>query len=650
MQIELSPFERGTVVYPHPIAQSCGSICRARHEQEQIDAVLKCAEVVTRYVAALAISSFAARSDAGVAPPEALEKFDGNLSFGHFLSVVQAIAKLKCDHPLRTKLTQAFKAKGGDGRAGESLATLLTLRNSLSHNLASSSKAQAVTTHQQHTPAQHLQHALEALDSLLRLPLFVLEEQRYTNKTHTAQRLLLMGETSDPVPETVQLAQFLDHDRKLYVGLPDGILCVYPFLLWEVVFNKQHYGLYLLDARKAPKSKFATVDGDKDDHNGDIVTALQKRVAGQSIEVEQVTLNTGASFFNEWLEKRKLVEQVHRETSGKIPWGDFEPETVHWYGQRLGATGDTQATRTAITKQLLDGRERLKPEEVTQLLLLFGREEIILRRLGRQMIDCRLRKDDDQRWDAREESAANILQCLKHAIAFFSKHIGKDGTTIDGLQATSGSADYIAVRESLVNLFIHQDYADPSTVAQIQPTPDQALFFNAGKALVRPDSLIQGGRSQSRNPLISRALRLIGFAELAGSGLPAVYRAWRDEQRRPPIVESNDESNSFTLVLDWRPAPRVTDVFWKRRIGATVTPVQATALMLAADPLGTSVDELAVAHGVSVDEAQSAVQSLITNVLVRRENGRITIQDHLRAAAEEAKVAAASHEGTNLTT
>ena len=93
----------------------------------------------------------------------------------------------------------------------------------------------------------------------------------------------------------------------------------------------------------------------------------------------------------------------------------------------------------------------------------------------------------------------------KLAIQFFGKHVGIGGVTVDGLQAISGTADYIAMREALVNLFIHQDYADPRTISQIEITKDRVVFFNAGKSLVNKDALVEGGKSQSRNPLVSRS-------------------------------------------------------------------------------------------------------------------------------------------------
>src|SRR4030095_16411165 len=100
--------------------------------------------------------------------------------------------------------------------------------------------------------------------------------------------------------------------------------------------------------------------------------------------------------------------------------------------------------------------------------------------------------------------------------------------------ATSGSADYIAMREALVNVFIHQDYSDSSAAAQIEIQSERSTFFNPGRSLVSGTALLEGGKSQARNPLIARALRLIGFAELAGSGLRELQRVWRNAKRRPP--------------------------------------------------------------------------------------------------------------------
>src|SRR5438552_8996565 len=146
MKIYNTPFENGIVSYPQPIALSCGRIFRARNSQEQLDAILKCAETVTRYLAVVTISSFSARDDANVAIPNGLSNFTGNLSFGHFLNAVQGITTVNCSYPLKDALVAAFKGKKGSSESANArLTRLLNIRNQLSHDLRSSSEANATS-------------------------------------------------------------------------------------------------------------------------------------------------------------------------------------------------------------------------------------------------------------------------------------------------------------------------------------------------------------------------------------------------------------------------------------------------------------------------------------------------------------------------
>lgn len=640
MKFDSAPFENGIAIYPQPIALSCGRICRARNSQEQLDAILKCAETVTRYLAVVAISSFSAREDASIAVPKGLSDFTGSLSFGHFLSAAQAIASINTLHPLKDALTAAFKNKeGGSGLGDTSLIALLNLRNQLGHDLMSISEAKATSIFKEHSPEEALKIALGALDSIFRLPLFVIEEQHLEGGKIIARRLLLMGESQDPLPEDIEINVGFERSRSPYIGLPDGVLCLYPFLIWELVTAKANYSIYFIQSIPERNLKYTTISSDHWEHNSELYNQIQERLNGVTFPGEAVLLKSGSSFLKEWLEKKRAIEQSRRAISGLIPWDELKNEAVRWYGQQLGATAsDTDdKIHRIIGKHLFDGRERLTPEEVRQVILLFGRDQAIRKLLARNVIDCRARKNPDVRWDERRESAGNIIECLKLAIDFFGRHIGIGGTTLEGLKATSGSADYIAMREGLVNLFIHQDFGDPTTVAQIEITQDQTMFFNAGRSLVSNTALVDGGKSQSRNPLISRALRLIGFAELAGSGLREVHRAWREAKRYPPAIESNPEANTFTLILDWRELPVITDEFWKKHLGVNLTPQESAALVLSSAHTGTSAEEIASSQGIRVSEAAEICTTLVRNVLVTQRDNRIYIQEHLTQLAEEAK-------------
>src|SRR5205807_1642665 len=100
-----------------------------------LDAILKCAEVLTRFLAAVSLSSFCGRQDASVPAPRSLTDFTGNLSFGHFLAMTQLIANEAVEHPLKGYVAPGFVRKGNKGgEADAGLIELLNLRNELGHN------------------------------------------------------------------------------------------------------------------------------------------------------------------------------------------------------------------------------------------------------------------------------------------------------------------------------------------------------------------------------------------------------------------------------------------------------------------------------------------------------------------------------------
>jgi len=203
------------------------------------------------------------------------------------------------------------------------------------------------------------------------------------------------------------------------------------------------------------------------------------------------------------------------------------------------------------------------------------------------------------------------------------------GATIDGLKATAGTADYVAMREAVVNLFIHQDYTHAGVAGQVEIRDDRTIFHNAGMALVSDEGLVDGGKSTSRNAVISRALRLIGFAELAGSGLYAVHTAWRKARRRPPKIESNATANTFTLTLDWRPMEERIDGFWKQKLGVKLTPEQAGILSVLVTPEPFTLEQIASATGIYLSDAKAATDYLKLQGLVVGAEGKFALRADL---------------------
>lgn len=199
------------------------------------------------------------------------------------------------------------------------------------------------------------------------------------------------------------------------------------------------------------------------------------------------------------------------------------------------------------------------------------------------------------------------------------------------------------MREALVNMFIHQDFTDDTAAAQVEIGTEKVVCFNTGKSLVKQRALIEGGKSQARNPMIARALRLIGFAELAGSGLRQLQHVWRTQRRRPPQMESNSSANTFTLTLDWRLVPDNYNSFWKDRLGVKLSQSEATILELSVD--GVSVEEAASATGLTLDSAEEAINTLDRQALVEGRKGRWFIKDHLRDLLRKAEDSESASEG-----
>ena len=187
-------------------------------------------------------------------------------------------------------------------------------------------------------------------------------------------------------------------------------------------------------------------------------------------------------------------------------------------------------------------------------------------------------------------------------------------------------------REALVNQIIHQDYNDASAAAQVELSRTKAVFFNTGHSLVSHETLVEGGRSESRNPLVARAMRLVGFAELAGSGIRALQYAWREANRRPPSFELDRESNTFSLTLDWRAIPNAYDDMWRNMIGVELTEGQADVLNLATDDSGVTAHQAAAGIGVTVDEAREILRVLQYQVLVEQREGHFYLKPHIKEA------------------
>jgi hypothetical protein len=600
-----------------------------------VNATLKAAEVLARYLAAVAAASFATRTDEGTARLTALQ---GNLSFGHFLTVIQEAAGVAVAHPATALLAQGFKSKKQNketvrGKTDGALVALLELRNDLGHDLRNLDEAKAAALEGSHDPRMALATALEGSDTLLAKPLFVVEQQDWTVDGVVMRHLLLMGESADPAPHRVKLKEGgVEFTQEPYVALDENCLHLPPWLLWGIDQQRQNFSLLLLDGVESSKLRYCTVDGTEQHREAPDkeLVRLSEFHAGTKRQARPVILFDGRSLAREWSEERKRIEEAAHHHAGTIDWTALNPTTLAWYAKQLDAQGD-EAQRV-IQERLLDGRTSFKADELRQLKLLFGKAATVRAELQRDVLDIRVIDPGSGRPAKRElVEADNLVEALKRATLFFAAQRGLAEFAPEHLKVSTGSVDYLTLREALVNQIVHQDYTDATTAAQIDLNDEKVTVFNAGASLVPTEHLLDGGKSQSRNPLIARALRSVGFAEISGSGIRAVHRACQQAQRKSPTFESNEKNNTFTLTLDWSvPAPEDVDSYWNSVLGVRLSPLQANVLNALSKLPSATLPVLEKDTGLGVEQLASALEFLTLQVLVERDESNYRLAPHIR--------------------
>lgn len=625
---------RGALAYPQPIAVACGRVIRARTAIERIDACLKAGEILTRYLAAIARASFSARDAESEGK---IARLQGDLAFGDFLSQVQEVAASKSKHPAAPLLAQGFKKTRRNretkpGPTDAALVRLLELRNRLGHDLRNLGDAQAIALEQgDDAPLASLVEALDGVEALLSCPLFVLEAQEWKSDCIEARRLLLMGESGDPFPEVIRLKQDsgVSTTQAPHVAMGSRCLPLPPTLLWDVDVEQNCFALHFLDAVNENDARYCTIAGSRQTRNGATVLLIRELCGTQRQSCDTVLTQDGRDFAVEWVAERTAREEAARRNEGFVDWGRLEEGSLVWYARMLGETSRNPVD--VVKERLLDGRSNLGANELRQLMLLFGTDAEVRAELGRDVLDLRVLDEETQRPSERELiEASNLINALKRAVSFLAAHTGIGKVAAEDFKETEGSLDYLTLREVLVNQMVHQDYLDESAAGQVELRSGSVTVFNTGYSLVDPESLLDGGKSQSRNPLIARALRAIGFAEISGSGIRAVQRACQKANRRAPTFVSDRDANTFTLTLDWTDRDAMSDSYWRSLVGVDLTAEQAQVLNAVVDYPSVTISMLEGATGLDESALSEILDYLLLQKLVEEDEANYRLSNHIR--------------------
>lgn len=94
----------------------------------------------------------------------------------------------------------------------------------------------------------------------------------------------------------------------------------------------------------------------------------------------------------------------------------------------------------------------------------------------------------------------------------------------------------------------------------IEKYPDRIILANPGTIIAGKNQMLKGGISQPRNKGLFKMFNLIGYGEHAGSGVPDIFKAWKDAGLATPMVEEmfgggTPDRTVLTLPLDSNNSP-----------------------------------------------------------------------------------------------
>lgn len=272
-------------------------------------------------------------------------------------------------------------------------------------------------------------------------------------------------------------------------------------------------------------------------------------------------------------------------------------------------------------------------------VLLFGANPVLRQILPRPVVDCqrysanRDAADTGERWFDRLVLEDNLVRTWRALIGDWYERFAEHPFRVDPetLQRDDTPPDYQAFRESMVNLIVHQDYADQSRKAVIRRYADQTVFGNPGDALAADEDLLEPGEKEVRNPRIVFAFRHIGLGENAGWGLRDVFRNWQQLGNVPPRIGNDKRGKSFELVLENEKLMSESQQAFQQGLGVTLTEEQARVFALASREDQVTLSQMELVAGVSGAAASALAEHLVGQSLLRPAGpGRYALAKHLR--------------------
>ncbi|WP_231471360.1 Fic family protein [Thioalkalivibrio sp. HK1] len=277
-------------------------------------------------------------------------------------------------------------------------------------------------------------------------------------------------------------------------------------------------------------------------------------------------------------------------------------------------------------------------------ILLFGTDQYVRRILFRPLLDYqRIDRRHDQwnsyeRWDDRYLFEENLFKTWNGLVAKYRRIADHpfrlDPTT---LRRVDDPPDYVAFREAVINLLLHQDYGDPHRTASLKLFVDRYVLWNPGEAYTDIDRMFVPGKGSVRNPTLVDCFRRIGLSDQAGTGMSAIFHNWYELGYRHPFIDNNKQDKSFEIVMDKASLSTRKAQYLSAISGIELTVEQSHFLSLAFEGKYLKTTDAAMALGGQLHAAHRVLKELVSMDLLRKETDNIhCLTESTRSLMDEA--------------
>lgn len=311
--------------------------------------------------------------------------------------------------------------------------------------------------------------------------------------------------------------------------------------------------------------------------------------------------------------------------------GVFHPESVRSYRQRMRLSRPGHVWESLENEEFLlklgavgigsDG----KKHPTSAGLLMFGNEYDIVREFNAYFLDYQEQYDADIRWTDRIISSSGDWSGNVYDFYFriYNRLIQdiKVPFRMDGGNRVDDTPVHQALREALANCLVNADYYGRQGLVILKKR-DGITMSNPGSFRIELDAAKSGGVSDPRNGTMLKMFNLIDIGERAGSGIPNIFRVWREQGWAAPTFTEQLEPERTILSLTFK---KIGDKKSVIKIGDKKSVInekmKETIIAYLTDHAEAKTAEIAAYIGLKLSRTRDYLNELIAEDIVVAEGG-----------------------------